>query len=266
MAFTLNNLVEIIDNCIEDGKQMGIACDKHVARIIERYLDEYDMDESFNILYHPSKPFHFEKIESDCLVVINCRDEEYEYYIDYYKLNEKLPMTFDEFILIGEQFKAFDMFGDSVKSYSCQYIPHIEINDEDIADIFADEFDYEDCNGEEITQEEHDRWVKAETCDCDECCGSCDEELECECVDCSKDTPCQECEFNNISEECNCEECIGKKTITEEEFIILVTEAILSRNGCFDCTLEIVENLVDMMKVKGWEAHREYIRDCNEEM
>lgn len=268
MAFTLIDLTEIIDDCIEEGKQIGIACNKHIARIIEQYLDEYDMPESFNILNKTSIPF--DNIKSDCLVVINVKDDDYEYYIDYYELNEKLPMMFDEFVWIGYDIEDIDY--SKVMSRTYRSVNHIEINDEDIADIFADEFNYED---EEIDNDY--------VCDCDECQKqhtSKNEEFECPecCVECDN----EDCEFNGIVDdcggdkcvrvmeneynesECDCEECIGKKTVTEEEFVILVTEAILSRNGCFDCTLEIVENLVSMMKDKGWEAHKNYIRECNE--
>ena len=241
MAFTLTDLVEIIDDCIEEGKQIGIATNKHIARIIEQYLDEYDMNESFNMLNKTNVPSHFDKIKSDCVVVINCKDE-FEYYIDYYELNEKLYEEFDTFVLIGEQFE--DIKPSTIKARNIGYVSNIEINDEDIADIFADEFDYEDCNGEKITQEEHDRWVKAETCDCDECmkCREDDQDIVCrvECKEPKLTEYCAECddydcEFqgeDNDEEDCECDECKECKeneTVTEEDFLILVTEAILNR-------------------------------------
>ncbi len=256
MAFTLTDLVKIIDDCIEEGTQIGIVTNKHIARIIEQYLEQREMYVAYNVFDKPSIPF--DKITSDCLVVIDCKDMDYDYYIDHYTLNERLPFTFDEFIWIGEQFENLN--SNTIKARDMAYARHIEINDEDIADIFADEFDYEDCD-----EESPSRIV--EGLECVECCVECEDE-DCEFNGIIEDCGCDECEECREDEEdedgCQCDECRENKIVTEEDFLHLVTEAILSRQGCFDCTYEIVEKLVELMKVKGWEAHREYIRECNE--
>jgi len=79
--------------------------------------------------------------------------------------------------------------------------------------------------------------------------------IQCDCPDCVAMRE----EIESEDDECDCLEC------REEAFISMAHDFIMGSNGCPDCILECLIDFADDMKNIGWESHKGYIAECNED-
>lgn len=194
MGLTLTKLTHMIDDCLEDGKQIGIIANKELAEFIQAYLGEYDMVEKLSVL---SDAIHLPYKSDEYLIMINCKDNDYNYYIFYYKLNDKILVGFDELYICSDKvFVGFDRKTITSRLYS--FHGNIEMTNDEVYELLGY---YEEEDESPITQEEHDRWVRAE-----EGCPVC-------CVDCSD----YDCEYQGNVDDCDCDDCYEYKEYVKND-------------------------------------------------
>lgn len=161
VKLSLTELVEIIDNCIENGELIGIVCNKEIVNIIQRYLNDYDMQESSNVLEYSSRYNNHIKNNtnnsSNYFIVISCRNNNYTYFIDYVNpISKYIPFHFDKLICIGDEL-YYNL--SNIRSRLYLESGNIEINDEELDGIF-----YEENNDNEDVENTDDCNC---SCDCD---------------------------------------------------------------------------------------------------
>jgi len=81
--------------------------------------------------------------------------------------------------------------------------------------------------------------------------------IQCDCPDCVAMR--EEQELESDDDECDCLEC------REEKFITMAHDFIMGSGGCPDCILECLIDFADDMKNIGWESHKEFISEMNED-
>lgn len=259
MSLTLSKLESIIDNTIENESKILIICDREIASIVEEYCDDYDLDMMHNVI---SDYIPYEHRKSGYAITIDCIDGDYEYYIDFYKHDAKLSGEFDEIHIVGKEFNGFDWEQD--KLYFDMGVKH--------GDMIVDEDDLP------ITQEEHDRWFKAEGGDsCVECCLDCSD-YDCEWNGDIEDCDCDECyeykksdEYKNDcceddEDDCECDESDEEELTTLDKLLIAYTDEMILLNGCPSCTFELVSRIAKVMSQKGWNDCERYIKGCLNEI
>jgi len=99
-------------------------------------------------------------------------------------------------------------------------------------------------------------------CDCPDCVEQRRlDQCNCKDCDCKDGSACDGCgrEIEEQDDECDCLEC------REEAFISMAHDFIMGSNGCPDCILECLIDFADDMKNIGWESHKGYIAECNED-
>jgi len=225
MSLTITEITNIIDDCLQEGYRIGIACDKEVARILYEYIDDYEMNELHNDL---SEHTSFEHINSDYVIVIDCSGENFEYFIEYYQLNNKLPIILDAFYWIGSKFSMFNPL--TVKAKAFIQCGDVEVKDEELALIFGfdvhEDYEIEESNeqcSEYVDDEEkYYQAYKDYYGDIEEE----DEEAHCDCESCNKP------DDNNLI----------------DEFV----DSIIKTQGCPDCIIELATSFASKMKTQGW--------------
>lgn len=264
MSLKLIDIKCIIDNCIQEEKHIGIIADIELTSVIEDLLDDMELVEKYNVLCLASKI----KATGEYLIMINCKDNQYHYYILDYKLNENISVQFDELHIVSDN--SFNTFNPrTVRCDAYSFSPSITICTEEVDALYdcndIDEEDYE----EQITHTDA-KWK------CPVCCYTCPQEEceyqgdldECDCDDCldkkeeDDDTFTFETDVMMPVEKCSCENCQFDE---EDKLIEYFTQEILSTQGCPECIEDLVEDIFEIAKKMGWDNHREYIRECNED-
>jgi len=97
-------------------------------------------------------------------------------------------------------------------------------------------------------------------CDCPDCVEQRRlDQCNCKECDCKDGSACDGCCREVEDNECDCLEC------REEKFITMAHDFIMNSGGCPDCILECLIDFSDDMKNIGWESHKDYIAECNED-
>lgn len=161
-SLTLTEITNLISDYIEDGNLIGIIVDKNLATIIEKYLDSYELNELHNVLNDFILP---ENRNDDFLITVDCKDGNYNYFIDFYKLNNRIDINFDFVYVLGKKFEDFNPM--TVRSKGYLISGDVDINQDELNNVFDNDEDY---NNEDSCDEGNDK--------CNECCCDCSEEVD----------------------------------------------------------------------------------------
>ena len=147
-------------------------------------------------------------------------------------------------------------------------------------------------DGEQVSGEEYFRELETEQCLEDDEIDELEETSYCMCCECPdnedcKDFECTCCKNEDLEEDyidndlviqCDCPDCVAMREeieseddecdcleCREEAFISMAHDFIMGSGGCPDCILECLIDFADDMKNIGWESHKDYIAECNED-
>jgi hypothetical protein len=205
-------LREILDNTLEDGKNIVIACEKDVASIVVDYLDEYDMTGHFPSIITPTL---IEPELHDKNIIIITTNGGYDYYVK--SISVVQDQVCDELYAIGD-FGLEEL--STVSSPIKMFFERLIVNESDL--IPEDDYDEYECHCECCSREDVD-------CDYD-CCDCEDDDCNCDC-DCDECEPLKIFDWEKISKEQPDEETVlGYKLIEAYYTMILnvdTTERII---------------------------------------
>jgi len=146
-------------------------------------------------------------------------------------------------------------------------------------------------DGEQVSGEEYFRELETEQCLEDDEIDESEVNSYCMCCECKDNEDCPDfectcCKNEEIEEDyidndlviqCDCPDCVAMREeiesddecdcleCREEKFISMAHDFIMGSNGYRDCILECLIDFADDMKNIGWESHKEYIAECNED-
>ena len=147
-------------------------------------------------------------------------------------------------------------------------------------------------DGEQVSGEEYFRELETEQCLEDDEIDELEETSYCMCCECPDNEDCKDFECtcsenkeieenyidNDLVIQCDCPDCVAMREeqeskedecdcleCREEKFITMAHDFIMGSGGCPDCILECLIDFADDMKNIGWESHKDYIAECNED-
>ena len=135
--------------------------------------------------------------------------------------------------------------------------PYEYVDDDEVCECdeckYKDKKKYESCNDD------------CKYINCDECCNDfCDCENEDNIIEdeiCIQDKECQGCNECIDCDEVECENQISSEKLEELKLIAHFTDEVLKREGCPECTFELLSDLYIKGKNIGWNNHKEFMRE-----
>jgi len=165
----------------------------------------------------------------------------------YYFYLEREKDTEDKKLKNKEQETVKEVIKGTVKE-TVKENPYEYVDEDDICECdeckYKDKKKYDSCN-DFCDCEDEDKIVEDEICIQDEECQGCNE-----CIDC---------------DEIECENQISSEKLEELRLITYFTDEVLKRNGCPECTFELLGDLYIKGKNIGWNNHKEFMRELMDE-